>query len=120
MGDLTDTLSTHSIQLQNRCTGLDHALMLVQDRMVISIFPGHQVDAALDLARVLCRALSRPVELFRLHRVAAQGVHAGTMPDLNDPSWIRVAQVRPSLVGNITVETCDGQAPSDVCHGQEG
>lgn len=109
MSTLADTYSTHAIQLDNPRVGLDQVLTLVQDQLVISIFPGHQLGAALDLARVLCRALTRPVELYRLRRVDAEQVRSGMAALMDDPSWILLAQVRPSLVGNIKVEIYDAE-----------
>lgn len=109
MSALADNLSTHAIHLDNPCVGLDEVLTLVQDHLVISIFPRHQLGAALDLARVLCRALGRPVELFRLSRADAGQVHSGMAATGDDPAWVLLALVRPSLVGNIEVEIYDAE-----------
>lgn len=107
MSAFVDTLSAHAVQLDQPCPGFDQVLTLVQDQLVISIFPGHQQGAALDLARVLCRALTRPVELYRIGRADAEQVHAGMTVSVDDPAWVLLAQVRPSLVGNIELEIYD-------------
>ena len=114
MNTIADPLSLYAIDLQCQHLGNERALALVQNGMVISTFPGTQWVAALDLARVLCRALTQPVDLFRIRTSVAEGVTAGDVAEVEDPAWSRLALVRPSLLSGIEVEICDPEIVSRI------
>lgn len=107
MSALTDQLSEHAIAVECQHLRLDRVLALVQDHLVIATFPGHQEAAAFDLARVLCRALAQPIDLFRLGGEDANGVRAGLVATAVLPRWTHLAQVRPSLFSQVDIEICD-------------
>lgn len=114
MNTIADSLSLYAIDLQCQHLGNERALALVQNGLVISTFPGTQWVAALDLSRVLCRALAQPVDLYRIHSSVADGVTAGDAVDVEDAAWVHLAQVRPSLVSGIEVEICDPEITSRI------
>lgn len=89
----------------------DEVLVLVQDRLVVSTYAGDQAEAALDLARVLCRALGQPVELYRLPQAATSGLSAGMAAPATDTAWTRFAEVHPTRRGDIEVEIAGADAP---------
>jgi hypothetical protein len=105
-----ETLLSHAITVEEKEIGLGRVLALVQDHLVISTFPGHQFEAAIDLARVLCRALTQPVDVFRLRRSDAAGVHSGAVATTSDPAWTHLAHVDRSLLTGVHVEICDPES----------
>lgn len=104
MGTLTDILSSYAIEARPAEVEDVRILALVQDHLVISTFPGHQMAAAIDLARVLCRALAMPVDIFRLRASDAPGVQSGTITPIAPAGWIPLAHVRPSRPSGVEVE----------------
>lgn len=84
----------------------DHGqmLVLVQDHLVVGSFSKDQFIAALDLARVLCRALAQPFDLFQLRDVAPADVQVGMQAMTEGPLWLCLARVRPSLHAGSEVE----------------
>ena len=97
--------------------GSDDARMLalVQEGMVISTFPGYQVEAAIDLARVLCRALAQPIEIFRLRSGDATGLYSGAVVGERDAAWALFAQVRPDWPGSVRVELQEADGVREAC-----
>ncbi|MBA3697354.1 MAG: hypothetical protein H0W78_00610 [Planctomycetes bacterium] len=114
MSSIVDSLSLHAIDLHYDYLGAERALALVQNGMVVSTFPGTQWQAALDLARVLSRALGQVVAVFRLPRSVAEGLHAGERVSTDEPAWTCMAQVRPSLLAGIEVEIWDSEMTTQI------
>jgi hypothetical protein len=82
-------------------------LVVIQNHFVVSTFPGSHDDAAINLARVLCRSLEQPVDIFRLRRIEALGIHCGLAVKPQYPAWTPVAQVRKSDATAVLVERAE-------------
>ena len=98
---------SHSITIEPIEVDTAHVLALVQGDLVISTYPEHQVDAALDLARVLCRALAQPVDVFRIRHFGTHGVQTGSQSDSGAPEWMRLAHVRLTFLSGVAVDMYD-------------
>lgn len=107
MSAIAEVISNHAITIEPNETLTRRVLALVHDNMIISTYPGHQSDAAIDLARVLCRALAQPIDIFRLHRSACEGLHAGAFADTKGPDWVHVAHVHSTFLSGVKIEVFD-------------
>lgn len=98
MTTITDLSSTDATAHREH----SDALVLVQDHLVISSYAGDQIDPSLDLARVLCRALGRPVEIYRVQQGDVSVLRPGTtLPQ--DRAWATLAVVHPAPRGEIVI-----------------
>jgi len=100
-------LTVEAVDLDPHAADSGLVLALVQDYLVISTFPHHRVEAAIDLARVLSRALALPVDVFRLRRSDAENLQVGASVSPTHTDWILLAHVRVSLFSGVVVETHD-------------
>lgn len=82
-------------------------LALVQNDLVISVFPEHQREAAIDLARVLCRALGQPIRIFQRCRAGGRVETGSAACDLSQGEWTLVAHANCSLLGSVVIAICD-------------
>jgi hypothetical protein len=90
-----------------------HLLALVQGDLIIVTFPEDQLDAAIDLARVLCRALRQPVDLFRVSMSAAENVQAGANVHAG-PGWAHLAHLHITLSSGVEVDVRDPSVSNSV------
>jgi hypothetical protein len=107
MSAVAEALSNHAIAIEPHDMLGQHAFALVQDNLIISTFPGHQAAAAIDLARVLCRALGQPVDVFRFQRCPTERVQAGAIADANRPEWLHFAHVHATFLRGIKIDLHD-------------
>ncbi len=82
-------------------------LVLVQNHLIISTFPEQEVEGAIDLARVLCRALAQSVDLFRLQTAENICVQVGTLANSGCPEWVHLVHVRLTFLKGVKVEVYD-------------
>ncbi len=107
MSLITEGLPSHAITIDPIEVDTAHVLALVQGDLVISTYPEQQVDAAIDLARVLCRALAQPVDVFRIRHFGTHDVQAGAQSDSGAPEWMRLAHVRLTFLSGVEVDMYD-------------
>lgn len=110
MSATAETTALHSNPDDHVSTGAE-MLALVQGDMVISTFPEDQMDAAIDLARVLCRALTQPVDLFRVRCCEVGSVGAGERAHTAGPGWTRVAHLHYRFRVGVDLVMCDPERP---------
>lgn len=110
MNAITDTITplpVDDVDFDPYAADVERVLVLVQDYLVISTFPDHQVENAIDLARVLSRALAQPVDVFRRPRSDVENVQVGASVSPTHTHWILLAHVRVSLFSGVVVELHD-------------
>jgi hypothetical protein len=112
MSTLAEPVMTHDPD-----PAIADSLVLVQDDLVIATYAGQQDDAALDLARVLCRAIGRPVEIFRVPQSHAYALRAGVLAPVHERCWRRFARVHSSLLGGVQVEPGESESHLQQAHG---
>lgn len=106
----------HAITNEDMSIGAEHMLALVQGDMVISTFPEDQTDAAIDLARVLCRALMQPVDIFRVCCCDVESARAGTHAHTAGPGWTHIAHLHFTFLQGVDVVMCDPGQRGDVAN----
>lgn len=107
MSATAENPALHTITREYMSTTSEHLLVLVQGDMVISTFPADQTDAAIDLARVLCRAIAQPVDLFRVRSCEVESVESGAIAHPVEPGWTHVAHLHFVFLVGVDVVMCD-------------
>ena len=107
MSATAENSAPHTIASEYRSTSAEHLLALIQGDMIISTFPADQTDAAIDLARVLCRAVTQPVDLFRVRCCEVESVAAGAIAHTAEPGWTHVAHLHFIFLVGVDVVMCD-------------
>ena len=103
----SETESNHATVAEPQDMAVPRVLVLVQNHLIIATFPEQQVEAAIDLARVLCRALAQTVDLFRINPIASDDVQVGALANSGSPEWVRLAHVRATFLKGVKVEIYD-------------
>lgn len=88
-------------------SGIQQMLVVVLNQHVVSIFPSTQSIAAINLGRVLCRALDKPVDIYRLPYNDNDSVRSGIIVHSQHPDWYPLAHVRKSESFSVAVELVD-------------
>lgn len=96
MSTLLEAVSSH-----HPATAAGDSLVLVQDQQVIATYAAHQDEAALDLARVICRAIGHPVEIFRVRQDQAGTLQAGVVAPVHERGWRRFAYAGCTRFGAV-------------------
>jgi len=107
MNATAETMSPRTIPIGSQDLGIAQMLVLVQGDVVIATFPEHQTNAAIDFARVLCRALAQPVDLFRIHSSKVERVKSGAIAHTADPRWIHLAQLYFTFLVGVEIKVHD-------------
>ena len=114
MSTIAEVFAPHSIASEPNEVDDGCVLVLVQGNQVISTFPAHQVDAAIDLARVLCRALAQVVDIFRISRCGADRVWAGGNADTGAPEWTHLAHVSLKFLLGVDIDVRDPETRENL------
>lgn len=105
MSAIAEAFPHQAVDVNNDDPG--HLLALVQGDLVISTFPEDQTDAAIDLARVLCRALTQPVDLFRVRQSEFERVQSGAIPHTAGPGWTHLAHLHITFPLGVAIDVRD-------------
>lgn len=107
MSALAEPVAQHATISLSERNGPGHMLALVQGDVVISTFPEDQTDAAIDLARVLCRALTQPIDLYCVCHHESMPVQFGASADTAGPGWTHLAHLHTTFFSSVAIEVHD-------------